>query len=74
MIIVLVHNAQSGQMQMSTEGGEPALGIALMQQAIKMFQQQTGVIAAPDTPPTPPPAPRPRNIRELIIPKSGEPQ
>lgn len=74
MIIVLVHNAQSGQMQMSTEGGEPALGIALMQQAIKMLQQQTGVIAAPDTP-TPLPAPRPRNIRELIIPKNnGEQQ
>jgi hypothetical protein len=71
MMIVLIHNAQTGQLQLSTEGGEPALGLALLQQALKMFQQQNGVIAAPPTS-QPPPAPRPRNIREIIIPKDQQ--
>lgn len=78
MVVILVHNAQTGQMQYITEGCDQQQGCALMQQAIAMIQQQTGglsvpaVNGAPPSPPSQPPPPRPRNIREVITPKGQE--
>lgn len=75
MVVILVHNAQTGQMQYITEGCDQQQGCALMQQAIAMVQQQAGGLTVPavnGAPSSPPPPPRPRNIREVITPKGQE--
>lgn len=67
MIVVLVHNAQTGQMQFITEGCDQTQGVALMEQAVRQIRQQTGGLPTPAGPPQAPPKPRPRNVRETII-------
>ena len=72
MMICLVHNAQTGQMQYIMEGGDPQMACHVMEIAVKQIrsQLQNGVVTPPK-PPTPfvPPPPPPRNIREVIHPK-----
>jgi len=72
MMICLIHNAQTGQMQFSMEPVDPAMAVQLLQQAVMLIQQQTGVIT-PSATPALPPEPRKRNIREIIVPKGQEP-
>ena len=70
MVVILVHNAQTGQMQFITEGCDQQQGCALMEQAIRQVRLQTGIQAP--VPATPEP-PRPRNIREVILPREVTP-
>lgn len=67
-VVILFHNAQNGQVQLITEGCDQQQACELMQQMLNHVNGQVGVIT-PSGPPQPPPAPRPRNIREIITPK-----
>jgi len=68
MVVILVYNAQTAQIQFITDGCDQQQGCAMMQQVIANMAQQ-GVIPTPSPvtgPPQPPPPPRPRNVRETI--------
>jgi hypothetical protein len=66
MVVILVHNAATGQMQLITEGCDQGAALQLMEQAVRQIRQQTGGLPTPAGPPPQPPKPRPRNVRETI--------
>lgn len=65
MIVVLLVDGETGNMQFSLEGGTPEVAVKAMKIAIRQIEAQTGIVSV--EPVTPPP-PTPRNVREIIVP------